>query len=179
MPQRRAFLLAAAGLALGAVRSRAESEASFAPNIVPIDPRLVTSGQPSARGLAALRDRGFDAVIYLAPNTVSDAVREEPAILEAQGIEFVHIPIPFNAPDEGHFVTFAEALGKLRNRKVLVHCQVNLRASSMVFLYRTIIEKQDPAAAYEAVARVWTPEGPWKSLIATQLRKHGIAFEPY
>jgi protein tyrosine phosphatase (PTP) superfamily phosphohydrolase (DUF442 family) len=175
---RRGFLLGMAAL-LGAGRAAAASDATEAPNVVPIDAHLVTSGQPSAKGLRTLRDRGFEAVIYLAPGTVQDAVAEEPAILEAQGIEFVHIPIPFNAPDESHFVAVAEALRRLRERKVLVHCQVNLRASSMVFLYRAIVEKQDPARAYEAVARVWSPEGPWKSLIATELRKNGVAFEPY
>jgi len=175
---RRGFLLGIAAL-LGAGRAAAASDATEAPNVVPIDARLVTSGQPSAKGLRTLRDRGFEAVIYLAPSTVQDAVAEEPRILEAQGIEFVHIPIPFNAPDESHFLAVAEALRRLRERKVLVHCQVNLRASSMVFLYRAIVEKQDPARAYEAVARVWSPEGPWKSLIATELRKNGIAFEPY
>lgn len=164
---------------LGASCATAAPDASEAPNVVPIDAHLVTSGQPSANGLRNLRAQGFEAVIYLAPGTVHDAIAEEPRILEAQGIEFVHIPIPFNAPEESHFLAVADALNRLRARKVLVHCQVNLRASSMVFLYRAIVEKQDPARAYEAVARVWSPEGPWKTLIATELRKNGIAFEPY
>ena len=178
---RRDFLLAASALLLlpGCAAVAAETPVPDAPNVVPIDDRLVTSGQPSARGLAALRARGFEVVIYLAPATVHDAVREEPAILAAQGIEFVHVPIPFDTPAESHFLAFSEALGKRRSRKVLVHCQVNLRASSMTFLYRAIVERQDPARAYEAVARVWSPEGPWKTLIAAQLRKNGIAFEPY
>jgi protein tyrosine phosphatase (PTP) superfamily phosphohydrolase (DUF442 family) len=177
-PQRRRFLFAVTAF-LCAGRAAAEPEVPGAPNVVPIDARLVTSGQPSAKGLRALRERGFEAVIYLAPSTVHDAVAEEPDILKAQGIEFVHIPIPFDAPGENHFLAVAEALRRLRERKVLVHCQVNLRASSMVFLYRAIVEKQDPAKAYEAVARVWSPEGPWKTLIASELRKNGIAFEPY
>jgi len=175
---RRGFLLGIAAL-LAAGCATAAPDTTEAPNVVPIDAHLVTSGQPSAKGLRTLRDQGFQAVIYLAPSTVQDAIAEEPKILEAQGIEFVHIPIPFNAPDESHFLAVSEALGRLRERKVLVHCQVNLRASSMVFLYRAIVEKQDPARAYEAVARVWSPEGPWKTLIAAELRKNGIAFEPY
>jgi hypothetical protein len=65
----------------------------------------------------------------------------------------------------------------LGSRKVLVHCQVNLRASSMVFLYRTIVLKEDPRVAYEAVSGVWSPEGPWRRLIETELRKHNVAFE--
>ena len=68
-------------------------------------------------------------------------------------------------------------LGALADRKVLVHCQVNMRASSMVFLYRTITLKEQPLAAYHAVQRVWSPNGAWRKLIEGQLRKHGISFE--
>ena len=60
-----------------------------------------------------------------------------------------------------------------------MHCQVNMRASSMVFLHRVVGERQDPAKAYEAVAAVWSPQGPWKALIQAQLKKNGIDFEPY
>ena len=150
-----------------------------APNVVPISATLVTSGQPTAQALATLASQGFQAVIYLAPFTVSDAVKEEPLLVSKQGIEFIHIPIPFNKPDESHFLAVSSALERLQGRKVLVHCQVNMRASSMVFLHRVISGKEDPSRAYEAVAAVWSPQGPWRQLLAGQLAKHGIAFEPY
>ncbi|RVT47439.1 protein tyrosine phosphatase family protein [Rubrivivax albus] len=150
-----------------------------APNVVPIDQMLVTSGQPSRAALGSLRQQGFEAVLYLAPSSVPDAIADEPKILAEQGIEFVHIPIPFGKPQEGHFVAVSEALQRLKGKKVLVHCQVNMRASSMVFLYRTITGGQDPGNAYESVSKVWSPHGPWRSLLQTQLKKHGINFEPY
>ena len=74
---------------------------------------------------------------------------------------------------------FTSVLSALSARKVLVHCQINLRASSMVFLHRVISRKEDPGVAYEAVAKVWSPDGPWKTLIQTLLRKNGVSFEPY
>lgn len=150
-----------------------------APNVVEIGPALVTSGQPSAAALAGLGRLGFQAVVYLAPSTVADAVADEPRIVTEQGLAFVHIPIPFDAPTEAHVDAVAEALTRLAGRRTLVHCQVNLRASSMVFLYRAIVQRVPPADAYEAVARVWSPGGPWRTLITEQLRRHGIAFTPY
>ncbi len=150
-----------------------------APNIVEVSPRLVTSGQPTAEALAGLRAQGFDAVVYLAPPTVSDAVRDEALIVGRQGLVFVNIPIRFDAPTEQDFEALAAVLKGLSERRVLVHCQINLRASSMVFLYRVIAAKEDPARAYEAVAAVWSPEGAWKRYLQTMLRKHGIDFEPY
>ncbi len=150
-----------------------------APNVVVISPRLVTSGQPTAAGLAELKAMGFEAVIYLAPPTVSDAVRDEELIVTRQGMTFINIPINFEHPTEADFETFSAQLQELGTRKVLVHCQVNLRASSMVFLYRVITLKEDPRIAYEAVAGVWAPNGPWRRLIESQLRRHKVAFELY
>lgn len=150
-----------------------------APNAVPINERLYTSGQPTAEGLSSLARLGFQAVIYLAPSAVSDAVKEEPELLRAQGLELVHIPIPFGAPTEAHFDELSAALSRFHGRKVLVHCQVNMRASTLVFLYRVIHGKENPVRAWEAVTRVWSPEGPWKELVVAQLTKHRVAFEPF
>ena len=150
-----------------------------APNAVEISPRLVTSGQPSAEALATLAAAGFAAVLYLAPPTVPDAVRDEAQIVARQGLVFVNIPMAFDNPTEQDFEAFAGVLRGLAGRKVLVHCQINLRASTMVFLYRSIVAREDPRAAYEAVSRVWTPDGPWKRLVQQQLRKHAIDFEPF
>lgn len=169
------------GGALGALvlAAAAFGEPLRAPNVVPIRPTLVTSGQPGREALMRLGAEGIQAVIYLAPSNVPDAVRDEAALLRAQGIEFVHIPIPFDAPDEQHLARLSEQLKRLAERKVLVHCQVNLRASTMVFLHRVTAERAEAAAAYEAVARVWSPDPVWKRFVVGMLARHGVAFEPY
>lgn len=177
--RRRTFLASALVSGLLPLRLRAQAPTFVAPNVVVISPRLVTSGQPTASALAQLASQGFGAVIYLAPPTVSDAVRDEAAILERQRVAYVNIPIPFSHPTEAHFDSFTAALAQFSDHKVLVHCQVNMRASSMVFLHRVIVEREPAELAYESVARIWSPTGPWKSLIVTMLRKHGNAFDPY
>jgi len=171
--------LAPLGLLLGCAIAWGQAGTLRAPNLVEISPQLVTSGQPDAQALAGLAGAGFGAVVYLAPPTVSDAVRDEALIVARQGLVFVNIPVVFDNPTEQDFETFAGVLRGLAGRKVLVHCQINLRASTMVFLYRSIIAREDPRAAYESVSRVWTPEGPWKRLVQQMLRKHAIAFEPF
>jgi protein tyrosine phosphatase (PTP) superfamily phosphohydrolase (DUF442 family) len=165
--------ICASGIACG------QAPRLIAPNIVEISPRLVTSGQPSAEALAGLKALAFEAVIYLAPPTVSDAVRDEENIVTRQGLTFINIPIKFENPTEDDFEMFASVLAGLGTRKVLVHCQINLRASAMVFLYRVINLREDPRVAYEAVAGIWSPDRRWRRLIEDQLRKHKVAFEPY
>jgi protein tyrosine phosphatase (PTP) superfamily phosphohydrolase (DUF442 family) len=176
---RTAVLLAVTCIVLVCAGAFGADHALQAPNVVPISASLVTSGQPSRDALAKLSAQGFGAVIYLAPPTVSDAVPGEADIVRQQGLEFVNIPIQFGNPTEADFQSFVEAMSRLRDRKVLVHCQVNMRASSMTFLYRVIIGREKPEQAYESVARVWSPDGPWRNLLIAQLHKAGIAFEPY
>jgi protein tyrosine phosphatase (PTP) superfamily phosphohydrolase (DUF442 family) len=150
-----------------------------APNVVPISATIVTSGQPTATSLAQLGAQGFVADIYLAPVTVDSAVPGEEDIVRKQGLDFVNIPIQFGKPTDADFQSFVAAMNRYKGRKVLVHCEVNMRASSMTFLYRTIIEHVDPQEAYEAVSKVWVPRGAWHDLITTELAKANIAFTPY
>jgi protein tyrosine phosphatase (PTP) superfamily phosphohydrolase (DUF442 family) len=174
-------LISLAAVASGtfATQAHSQNQTIQAPNVVPISPSLVTSGQPTAEALAHLAEQGFKAVIYLAPPTVSDAIPTESNIVRGQGLEFVNIPIAFGDPTDADFEQFVEAMNRFRDRKILVHCQVNMRASSMTFLYRVIVGHEPPEQAYESVARVWAPQGAWKRLLISQLRKAKIDFEPY
>lgn len=169
-----ALLWVGAGLSVDAV-----AETTAPPNFVAITDDLSTSGQPPLAWLDALKANGYDAVIYLAPATVSDAVRDEPLSVSRQGLVFVNVPIRWEEPTERDFQTFSAVLSALGSRKVHVHCQLNYRASSMVFLHRSLVGGEDPAVAYEAVSRVWSPTGAWKRLLQEQLAKHGIAFEVF
>lgn len=166
-------------LLLGMTAALAESLLPAPLNLVAINERLITSGQPSAAWLETLGQRGIEGVIYLAPLSVSDAIPDEPQILARQGIKFVHIPIAFNQPNSADFARFTAAMTALKDKKVLVHCQVNMRASSMVFLYRTIVLKEDPQAAFDAVGKVWVPNGVWLRFINAQLKEHGVVFDVF
>ncbi len=150
-----------------------------APNVVVISANVITSGQPTAGALEKLASQGFGAVIYLAPPSVPDAVPGEAEIVTKQGMVFINIPIAFSHPTDADFQAFSAAMSSLKDRKVLVHCQVNLRASSMTFLYRAIVAHESAEQAYESVAKVWSPDGPWMLFITSQLQKAGLAFRPY
>ncbi|MBX9870159.1 MAG: protein tyrosine phosphatase family protein [Burkholderiaceae bacterium] len=147
------------------------------PNAVEISPTLTTAGQPTAKELAQLGAQGYQAVINLSPPTVSDAIPEEAVIIGKQGLVFINIPTNFSHPTEQDFLALSGALRALAGRKVLVHCQINQRASGMVFLHRVIAEKVDPQVAYKAVEEIWTPYGVWHEFIQTQLKKNAISFQ--
>lgn len=175
------LLLAVLFTAVGGDTPAAEAPAAVAgivaPNVRMITPSLVTAGQPDRASLQRLKAEGYDAVISLAPGDARDAIPDQAAILAAQGVEYVHIPIPWQMPEAKHLDAMAAAMQRLKGRKVLVHCQMNMRASALTFLYRTIHEKEDPAKAWGDVKSLWTPTNQWGAFIDAQLKAHGIAFE--
>lgn len=172
---RRALL----GLLLSATLCSATAAPQAPPNLIELSPTLVSSGQPSAAWLATLATQGFDAVVYLAPSTVRDALAEEPRIVADQGLAFHHLPIPFDRPQQADLQAFMQLMDRLQGRKVLVHCQVNMRASTLSFLYRVLRLRQDPQQAWESVVRVWQPSGPWKTLVREALAAEGLNFDPF
>ena len=167
-------------LALLVASYAALASALDAPNVVTISPRLVTSGQPSGKSLASLREEGFTAVLYIPPPQAGNAAAGRSAeLLREQGIEFAQVAIHWEQPTDADYDAFAAAMKRLPDGKVLVHCQINLRASTMTFLYRVIALREPPDKAYESVAAVWSPNAVWKRYVAAQLARAGIAFEPY
>lgn len=171
------WLAAASSFTVTAAEAPASPVAGIvAPNVRVISPLLVTAGQPDRASLQRLKAEGYAAVVSLAPGDTRDAIPDQAAILAAQGVEFVHIPIPWQAPEAKHLDAMSVALQRLKGKKVLVHCQMNMRASALVFLHRTIHEKEDPAIAWGDVKPLWTPTNQWAEFIKAQLQAHGIAF---
>jgi len=53
--------------------------------------------------------------------------------------------------------------------KVFVHCQLNWRASSFVYLYRVTQLGVSIDAALEDLLAIWTPKDGWQEYIDTTL----------
>lgn len=176
-PRRRLLLAALPGLALTNLRAEPGLEA---PNVLVVAPDLVCSGQPKPASLQRLGELGFEAVLYLAPPSVSDAVPEEAQWLRAQGIAFVNVPMVWERPTLEQVDEVLHTLAKWRGRKrkVLVHCQVNFRGSSLVFLHRVLGRQEAAEAAWADLSRVWSPNHTWMELIRAALRRAGHPFEP-
>lgn len=68
---------------------------------------------------------------------------------------------------------------RMRDGKVLVHCPINLRASTITFLCRAITLREPVDKACDNVTAVWSPYDVWKRYITAQPARAGIAFEAY
>ena len=146
-------------------------------NYVAATERLHTAGQPSATTLATLAEQGFELVVNLAPPSNDGAVPEEGKLIAEDGPTYVNIPVSWQKPTYQDFELFSAVMNGARERKVLVHCQLNMRASAFTFLYRVIHEGVAPEEAMQALRTVWIPRDQWAEFTADVLARHNVDFK--
>jgi protein tyrosine phosphatase (PTP) superfamily phosphohydrolase (DUF442 family) len=169
--------LPAATLAIAATAFAQTAGTEIGANYVAATERLHTAGQPSAETLAGLSEQGFEVVVNLAPPSSRGAVPEEGKLVAEHGPTYVNIPVSWEAPTYEDFALFSAVMNGARDRKVLVHCQLNMRASAFTFLYRVIHERVPPEEALEALRAVWIPRDQWATFTADVLARHDVNFK--
>ena len=140
---------------------------------------LHSSAQPSAEWLAQVRDKGYDLVINLAPPQSHGSLREEGGIVGSKGVPYVNIPVDFGRPTAEDFRLFTEVMKAAQGKKVYVHCQVNMRGSAFVFLYRVIHEGAPVGETAIKMNGVWAPDRVWKKFIDDTLAASGRKAEVF
>ena len=140
-------------------------------NYLPISGILATAGQPAAEHFAVIRAAGFKVVVNLAMPTSTDALPNEAELVTAQGMEYVHIPVVWEAPTEDDLERFLAVMDRNRGRKVLVHCALNMRVSCFVFLYRVLRLEAPAPEAWQDVLATWEPNEVWQRFVHNMLEK--------
>jgi len=120
-----------------------------------LDAETTTSGRLHGADVGRLAALGVRKVINLALDDHPEALVDEAGKMAAAGLDYSHIPVPFDAPDETHFAAFRAALAAA-DGPVHVHCIMNWRVSA--FFYRLNRERgMDEAGASALMARQWDP----------------------
>ena len=136
-------------------------------NYIEATPRLGTAGMPDRHQFRAIAHAGYRAVINLAPADALGSHADEAARVAAEGMAYAHVPVDFAHPTPADYTRFVAQLRQHGEARVLVHCQLGLRASVFVYLYRVLELGEDPDRAWEAVERVWQPSHQWRALVRT------------
>src|SRR5262245_16925756 len=177
LPLRLASVVIAASLCSAACGQAPATPKPIGVNYVAATERLHTAGQPDAAMLATLGDQGFELVVNLAPPNNQGAVPDEGKLVAEHGPTYVNIPVSWQSPTYADFELFSAVMNGARDRKVLVHCQLNMRASAFTFLYRVIHEGVRPEEALQALRAVWIPRDQWATFTADVLARHEVDFE--
>ena len=144
-------------------------------NYIEYSAEFASAGQPTAEQLQAVRDAGFERVAYIAFSDQSRSLANEDRLVKDLGMEYLHIPVDWEAPTASDFYLFAGAMQRSPGKKTLLHCQANYRASAFSFLYRVLYEGVPMATAKRDMDSVWTPNQTWRELIFAVLEENGVS----
>ena len=134
---------------------------------------LWCSGQLSVADIACLPALGVATVINLALPTSSNALSGEAEQVTALGMNYVHIPVLWDAPKPAQFEQFTGVMAALGQQPVWLHCAKNMRASVFVYLYRRLIRGETEEQASWPMSQIWTPNPVWQQWISAVRAAHG------
>ncbi len=135
--------------------------------------RLATGGQPTEAQLAKAAQDGVNVVINLALSTSDNALPDEAATVRGLGMEYIHIPVEWSAPQPADLERFLDAMDAHGQQKILVHCALNFRASAFTALWRVLRQGWDVEQAFAPQRAIWRlDEYPaWKDFVEQALKK--------
>lgn len=143
--------------------------------------RITLSGQPTETQLSEIKTLGVAHVINLGPHSNKGALENEPGSVAALDMEYVYIPVDFDAPTESDFDAFCEALDRLKGETLHVHCIYNARVSAFFYRYARTGKGGDVTEAFKLMDSIWRPVGVWAEFIgdeaSTQLPNRYLGYE--
>ena len=126
-----------------------ESAIAAIDHVLKLPDTVTTAGQPTEAQFAAIKPTDHHIVVILALLNSTNAIPHERAIVEAQSMVYVHLPVMWTH-DKQH---------------VFVHCAMNMRVLVFMYLYRWLCEGMDKMIAAQAWHQIWVPNDRWQSFM--------------
>jgi protein tyrosine phosphatase (PTP) superfamily phosphohydrolase (DUF442 family) len=100
-------------------------------------------------------------------------VPDEAERVTALGMEYVAIPVIWEAPTQADLRRFFAVMDANQDRRLFVHCAANMRVSVFLFLYRIVRLGMSESEAEIDLHRIWRPERWWDAFIEDSLEAAG------
>lgn len=135
-------------------------------NYVKVSDNIHTSGQPKENEFQSIADLGVETVINLAMPDSDAAIKNEGELVTQLGMSYIHIPVVWDEPKIEQFELFSTIMQRHIDKKIWIHCALNWRVSSFIYLYRTKYLGVSEAEAKETLTSIWEPNDVWSEFIA-------------
>jgi len=135
-------------------------------NFVQLTKYFGNAGQPTADQFPIIAENGYQHVINIGMPDHPDALSNEGELVSSLGMNYIHIPVPFDEPTPDHVRLFCKILSQIRNEKVFIHCIMNYRVSAFMYHYLRKIEKRDEVASRSTMFQKWNIEPAWEELMS-------------
>lgn len=140
-------------------------------NFLKISDSIATAGQPTVDQFSGISKLGYQVVVNLALPESLNALSDEQAVVEAQGMYYVHIPVIWDNPTLEDLKCFFTVMETNADKNVFVHCAANMRVSAFMYLYRVIHKRISAEDAKRDLHQIWVPNEIWQKFI-TQVIEH-------
>ena len=130
--------------------------------------QIASSGHITSEQYQNIKDYGFKHVINLIPG---NQVKER-TLVQSLGLSYAQIAVDWNNPTAANFAEFSQLMQSFGHDRIFVHCEMNMRASAFVFLYRVIHQDVPEQDARKEMLKIWQPEGTWDQFINTTIETH-------
>ncbi len=139
-------------------------------NTIVINERITTSGQPSPNQFEDIAKAGFTCIINLAMPDSTNALPDEGGFVSEAGMNYFHIPVPFEAPTRSHLSLFLKLMKVLEKDKVWVHCALNWRVSAFMAHYQKGTLKLSESKRVPMLES-WQPDEVWQEFLSLHSKK--------
>ena len=126
-----------------------------------VSKQLASSGLLALDDYKHIKQYGFKHVINLIPGDQT----EERNRVESLGLSYEQIPVDWSEPTLQNFEDFAKLMKSYEQDKIYVHCEVNYRASTFVYLYRVTQLGVSQEKAKKDLLKIWQPSQTWQGYI--------------
>jgi len=144
-------------------------------NFLKISDTIATAGQPTEVEFSEIKDSGYQVVVNLALPESKNALPNEKAVVESQGMQYVHIPVIWEHPTLEDFQRFVSVLETNPNKSIFVHCAMNMRVSAFMYLYRRIFQHMSDEDAKKDLDKIWVPNDTWQNFIVQVIQHYHLA----
>ena len=141
-------------------------------NFVQLTDRIGTSGQPTEKQFKIISGADYSVVINLAMPDHPESISTEGSIVTQLGMDYIHIPVPFDEPKPRHVKHFCEIMRLYEKQRVHVHCIMNYRVSAFMYHYLQKVVGLEEKHSRSAMFAEWKPDDVWVSLL--QWNAHDI-----
>ena len=135
-------------------------------NYVPVHEHLATSGQPTAEQLNWIKAEGFTTIINLALTDASNHLPLEDRLCLELGLDYIQIPLLWDQPSTSAGLLVLDMVAHLvQEQKVWLHCAMNMRVASLMYLYRQFYMGMSLPEADVLLEDIWQPDETWTGFI--------------
>lgn len=134
-------------------------------NFCRVTDRLACAGQPLEGQLAFVAGEGYQTIINLGLHDGKYALADEAASVKALGMSYCNIPVQFDNPQLDELDAFIAKMQRQTDKKVLVHCAANYRASCFTGLYLLATGQFNVDEMNDFISNIWQPDAVWQQFV--------------